>query len=208
MPSSSVPTSAPTFATCDFDILLFDLFGDGWANAELLVNINGVTSNYTLSCGHCDYLNFTATPCNVTISMDFFDTDAEKEDGDKDDANKEDADKEDEVAITPWENYFVISFMGENYVGDYETSVVIDHQNITGKWADLDGECDQCDHPKKKPSPKSRPGDRPGNKRRLGKQKNKPPPAVALPVRLNDENGNGELLPCAQNPYSNCLCVC
>jgi hypothetical protein len=153
---------------CDVDILLFDLFGDGWGDSQLMVEIDGVKNNVTLGCGHCSRVSFPDVHCNVSIWMTSADD-----------------------AVTPWENYWVVNVIGQTLFGGSDSTVSIYHTDVMGMNLIDTNEtvnCDECLHPQ--PKGKGGKGKNKNEKGRKLAKGGKKPPAFAN-SKLYDEQSNG-----------------
>eukprot|EP00602_Paraphysomonas_sp_CaronLab_P003918 CAMPEP_0185017106 /NCGR_PEP_ID=MMETSP1103-20130426/60_1 /TAXON_ID=36769 /ORGANISM="Paraphysomonas bandaiensis, Strain Caron Lab Isolate" /LENGTH=966 /DNA_ID=CAMNT_0027546363 /DNA_START=40 /DNA_END=2940 /DNA_ORIENTATION=+ len=120
---------------CTYTLLMFDLFGDGWHNVDVLVTTDGETKNYTLdNCTGCGLVEIVSQDCKVNISM--------TSNGDP---------------ITPWEALWVIEIDNVTWAGDYDSEIgikeyeVVYYKDILDTDPDSDAnECKECKHPKPK----------------------------------------------------------
>ena len=147
------PTLAPTRGDCNgaiHQILLIDLFGDGWQNVKLKVTVDGdKVTNYTMGCTNCTgMIEINTTECMMEIEM-----------------------ISDGPAITPWEARWVVVHENETYVGGWKSELSIIHNVVTARHMIYDDDsddmyehCHECPHPpppaKKGPSG---PGDSKGD---------------------------------------------
>jgi hypothetical protein len=165
---TAAPTSFPTFSptesptngpACTYNFLLYDLFGDGWQNIELAVDTDGAVTNYKVQCA-CDMIQIVSQSCVLTVNMI---------------SNGE--------AIAPWEPIWASKIGGVTWVGDFNTTMWIDHDSVTVKnGPDVDpnslgNQCKACTAPddddkdggdKKGPGRRNRRGDGRGKGRGAG----------------------------------------
>jgi hypothetical protein len=137
---TSLPTSVPTEYRCkdaEYDVLLMDLFGDGWQNVEILITVDDVTHNHTMHCQNCSgMLHFESDSCKLNISMTSFGE-----------------------PVTPWEVRWLVEHDNITYVGGWGSELVIrDHDvwqmGIIDQDPDSDNnKCAECSHPNPKPAP-------------------------------------------------------
>mmetsp|Transcript_3084 Transcript_3084/g.4739 ORF Transcript_3084/g.4739 Transcript_3084/m.4739 type:complete len:952 (-) Transcript_3084:169-3024(-) len=121
---------------CDYTILLYDLFGDGWGNIELVVTTDGFSRKYSPDCS-CLQIDIYSDSCNITLNM--------TSDGDP---------------IAPWEVLWVTEIGGETWVGDFDSTLKANNQTVWfyDDMVDYDPEsdvnaCHECKHPPPKPKP-------------------------------------------------------
>jgi hypothetical protein len=169
---------------CTFDILLVDLFGDGWGNIDLdidtgytMVNMTANTklnytmpSNYSMTCGSCaNVVNISTPDCFLNVSMSSRGT-----------------------PIAPWEVLWVIQHNNATYFGNFDSTLQINGSDVFSSnlvdytSAGVDS-CEECEHPlPHKPTPGS-------IRARAMKTATKPKPAPAtVLIDLIDQLGDGE----------------
>jgi hypothetical protein len=143
-----------------YDILLVDLFGDGWRNIYLNVMTDGETKNYTMDCS-CSLITINTTSNMVTINV-----------------------TSDGTPIAPWEILWVANITGEVFVGDFDSSMYIDGDfvstmnpvsyNVDGN----ENSCKECKHPP------------PKHGRALAHASPSPPPPALVIAELYSATGN------------------
>lgn len=159
---SSAPTVAPSTPGCTYNFLLYDLFGDGWQNINLAIDTDGNIANYQVQCA-CDMISVFSQSCILDISMT---------------SNGE--------PIAYWEPLWATTVAGVTYVGDYDTTMHIDHNTVTvTNGPDTDpnsagNTCKPCTPPNDDPDVPD-PGPNPPN----------PNPRPNRPDRPNRGNGGG-----------------
>jgi len=165
---TTTPTGNPTQYQCVVDILLYDMFGDGWGNSQLVVTADGITTNYTLECGHCDRITLRDY-CAFSLHIETTD-------------GKE--------PTNPWEHFWVVGALGQTIVGSFYTSIKIDEKGPFARRAinyNKTFECEECAHPKPKPPAKKHgKSGHDDSRRNLAKKA----PSLAT-VKLYDEKSDG-----------------
>jgi hypothetical protein len=181
---SGTPTSAPTIEPC-FDLLIWDLFGDGWQNMQLsIVSAAGVfVRQLTVNCS-C-YYEHICLPLGVEVNITI-------------------------EPINPhlpvrqsWEAFFQFSGFGYDYSGSFGsvlrinsagdilyTRNLIDSANVTKR-----EDCEHCPRPPPPPPPpqNNNHGKEPNGRKSAPVEKGSitPRPPLLYPFVLSDEGGHG-----------------
>mmetsp|Transcript_20856 Transcript_20856/g.30000 ORF Transcript_20856/g.30000 Transcript_20856/m.30000 type:complete len:1048 (+) Transcript_20856:168-3311(+) len=140
---TSGPTASPTLSPtigdlqCTYEILIVDLFGDGWVNVDLNVTVNGESTFHSLNCS-CDVVTVVAQQCNIRIETTSYGEDA----------------------ITPWEVLWQVDVRNKTWYGDADSvlqvrydSVIFTDGMLSTDPSDDENQCHECHHPKPKPKP-------------------------------------------------------
>lgn len=123
---------------CTYTMYLYDLFMDGWDNVELVVDVGSEVLHFSTSCGS-KKITFESASCKWNAHMQT--TDGKQ-------------------PITWWENYWSWEYKETVYIGDYDSTISVDHEYV--EFTDLanyrldakENKCEQCKVAPPPPGPK------------------------------------------------------
>ena len=166
----AVATALP----CNYNILLLDLFGDGWANIDILITTNTSTFNRTMLCASCyEIVNVTSTNCDMNVSMTSKGT-----------------------PIAPWEVMWMVVVGNQTLVGGFDSTLRVNNDTVSGNnmldYNPTSSEhvCSECTHP---PKPRHSHTQNAKNTRTIGGTTKPKPSPVPVPIDLMDNHGSGKI---------------